>query len=343
MKVVLGQTNLMVNPIGFGGIPIQRLTYEESDRLIKKAVDLGINFFDTSRIYTDSEEKLGRVFSTVDRDKIVIASKTFSRDGNSAIEDLETGLRLFKTDYIDLYQLHNIRSNEDIQKVESAGSVLDKLKEAQKQGKIRYIGLTGHKSPILKKALNMYDFDTLQVPLNYIEQSCLKELIPLAKKKEMGIIAMKPVAGGAFKHVPLVLRFILTHGADVVIPGMDAEYQLLDNLSVIDNLKPLDDKELQVLESEKKMIGKDFCRRCEYCMPCPQGLQISFLHILKAYYFRYNLQDWVIERINDLPKSYKDCIECYECVKKCPYELATPKIFKETWKKISTDINSRNT
>lgn len=335
MKVPLGKTDLKVNHIGFGGIPIQRLSPVESDKVVKKALDMGINFFDTSRVYSDSEEKLGRIFYQYPRDKFIIATKSLSRDGKGVLADLETGLKLLKCDYIDLYQCHNIRSEEELEKVLAMRGALEVLQKAQKDGKIKYIGVTGHKPPILMKALKVFDFDTLQVPLNYIEQACLEELVPYAKKKGLGIIAMKPAAGGGFKNIPLVLRFILTQGVDVVIPGMDSEQQVVENLSILDNLNPLNVEELAILEEEKEILGKEFCRRCEYCLPCPEGLPISFLHTLRAYYFRYNLQEWALERINNLPKSYKDCVECCECVKKCPYDLDMPKIFKETLKAMS--------
>lgn len=331
VQVPLGKTCLNVNPIGFGGIPIQRLSPNESDKVIKKALDLGINFFDTSRVYTDSEEKLGRVFAHFPRDRFIIASKTFSRDGKNAAADLETGMKLMNTDYIDLYQCHNISSEEQLAQILAPGGALEALQNARQEGKIRYIGLTGHKPPILKNALDAFEFDTLQVPLNYIEQGCLEELVPYAREKDIGVIAMKPVAGGAFRNVPLSLRFILTHGADVAIPGMDSVEQVMENFAVLDNLKALNKKELAILEKEKEGLEDNFCRRCEYCMPCPEGLPIAFLHILRAYYFRYNLQDWAMERIENLPKSYKDCIQCGKCVEKCPYDLDMPGIFKETW------------
>lgn len=329
--VPLGKTGLNVNPIGFGGIPIQRLPFEESDKLLKTALDMGINFFDSSRVYTDSEEKFGRVFSQYPRDKFIIASKTFSRDGKNAVADLETALKLLKTDYIDLYQCHNIASEEQLQQTLAPAGALEALQKAQKEGKIRFIGVTGHKPPVLMKALKAFDFATVQVPLNYIEQACVPELLPYAKEKGLGIIAMKPVAGSAFKNVPLALRFCLAAGADVVIPGMDAVYQVAENLTALEKPGPLSAEELAALEEEKKGLEDNFCRRCEYCMPCPQGLPISFLHVLRAYYLRYNLQDWAMERVRNLPKSYKDCTACGECIKKCPYELDSPRIFKETW------------
>jgi predicted aldo/keto reductase-like oxidoreductase len=336
IKVPLGKTDLNVNPIGFGGIPIQRLSLEESDKVVGKALDMGINFFDTSRVYTDSEEKLGRIFSNYPRDGIIIASKTFSRDARNAAADLETGLKLMKTDYIDLYQCHNISTEDQINQILAPGGALEALKKAQQDGKIRYIGITGHKPPVLAEALKVFDFDTLQIPMNYIETSALSELVPFAREKDMGIIAMKPVAGGAFKNVPLALRFSLIHGADVVIPGMDSVQQVVENISTLANLKPLNKKELAVLEKEKAGLDENFCRRCEYCMPCPEGLPISFLHVLRAYYFRYNLQDWAMSRVKDLPKSYKDCTGCRQCVEKCPYALDNPKIFRETWDQMNT-------
>ena len=331
IHVPLGKTGLMVNPIGFGGIPIQRLLPGESDKVVKKALDMGINFFDSSRVYTDSEEKLGRVFRQDPRDSFIIATKTLSRDGKSAAADLETGLNLMKTDYIDLYQCHNVANDQQLDQLLAPGGALEVLQAAQQQGKIRFIGLTGHKPPVLLKALKAFEFSTLQVPLNYIETSCLDELVPYAREKDLGIIAMKPVAGGAFKNVPRALRFCLTHGAHVVIPGMDAEYQVTENLSALENLNPLSESDLALLEEERKGLEDNFCRRCEYCMPCPEGLPISFLHILRAYYLRYNLQGWAMERVNNLEKAYNDCIECGECIKKCPYDLDTPRIFKETW------------
>ncbi len=331
---------MQVNPVGFGGIPIQRLSPRESDKVIKKALDLGINFFDTSRIYTDSEEKFGRVFSQYPRDKYYIASKTFDRDPVKAAADLEKGLELLKVDYFDLYQVHNIRDEKELETMLAPGGVLEVLQKAREQGKIKSIGVTGHKPPVVLKALKSFPFDTVQVPINYIERASMEELIPYAKEKGIGVIAMKPVAGGAFKHVVLNFRFILTNGADVIIPGMDDPRQVEENLSTLDHLQPLSDEEIALLEKEKEELGTEFCRRCEYCMPCPHGLPIAFLHVLKAYYFRYDLKDWVLGRLGALPAVYKDCTACGECVEKCPYDLDMPKIFNETHLQIEADRKS---
>lgn len=336
MKIELGKTGLKINPVGFGGIPIQRLTVEESVKIINEAIDAGINFFDTSRIYSDSETKMGKVFSKR-RDEVIIATKSYSRDRENVLKDLDVSLKELQTDYIELFQLHNVSTEKDYNDIFLPDGALAGLVEAKKQGRIGHIGITGHKPWIVLEAMKKFDFATIQVPLNIIETECKKELLPFAKEKGAGVIAMKPVAGGALKNVPLSLRYILTEGADVVIPGMDKSEQIPDNLSVLQNLNKLTQEELNLLLHEKEELGDSFCRRCEYCMPCPEGLPVTFLHLLSAYYFRYDLRDWAYERIKSLPKSYKDCTACGACIKKCPYDLDSPEIFKDVWNRIQED------
>jgi len=330
-RIELGRTGMLVNRIGFGGIPIQRLSFEDSDRLLEKAFDSGINFFDSARGYTDSEEKMGRVFPKC-RDKVYLASKTLNRTAEGAAADIETSLRNFKTDYIDLYQCHNIPSEADLGKILAPGGAVEALIRAKEAGKIRHIGITVHKPWIGVKALKY--FKSVQVPVNILESEALEALIPFAKEKKVGLIAMKPCAGGALNEVALNLRYILNSGMDVAIPGMDELDQVEKNLAVLKDLKPLTPDEMAKLNAEKDRLSDNFCRRCEYCMPCPNGLNISFLHVLKAYYYNYDLKDWVYQRLAALPKTFKDCTQCGECVKKCPYALDTPEIFK----RVAADI-----
>jgi len=324
-RIELGRTGMLVNRIGFGGIPIQRLSFEDSDRLLEKAFDSGINFFDSARGYTDSEEKMGRVFPKY-RDKVYLASKTLNRTEEGATADIETSLRNFKTDYIDLYQCHNIPNEGDLEKILAPGGAVEALMKAKEAGKVLHIGVTVHKPWIGVKALE--HFETVQAPFNIIESAALENLIPEAKKRNVGLIAMKPCAGGTLNEVALNLRYILNSGMDVVIPGMDELDQVEKNLAVLKDLKPLSESEMAKLNAEKDRLSDNFCRRCEYCMPCPNGLNISFLHVLKAYYYNYDLKDWVYQRLAALPNTFKDCTQCGECVMKCPYALDTPEIFK---------------
>jgi predicted aldo/keto reductase-like oxidoreductase len=332
-EVQLGATGLKVMRMGMGGIPIQRLDVDQADRLLENAVGAGINFFDTARIYTDSESKFGRVLSRY-RGQVVIASKSFSRGAAAILHDIDSSLAHLKTDYIDIYQCHNIAGEDDLAKVLADDGALAGLVKAREQGKIRHIGLSGHKPRIVQKALSAFPFATIQIPCNFMETDALADLMPLAKKLQTGVIAMKPIGGGNIKEINLNFRFIFNQGIDVAIPGMDSEKQVAENVAALENLSPLAFEETARLQKEKDRLGDRFCRRCEYCMPCPQGLPISFLHVLKNYYFLYDLQDWVWERINSLAKTYKDCAACGECVKKCPYHLNMPEIFRTTWEKM---------
>jgi len=322
--------------MGMGGIPIQRLELQQSDRVLEKALDAGINFFDTARIYTDSESKLGRVISR-QRGRVVIASKSFSRDAAAIMADIETSLRQLRTDHIDVYQCHNIASESELEKVLAPDGAVAGMLKAREQGKIRHIGLSGHKPRIVALALERFAFETIQVPCNFMETEAFRDLVPMARRKQVAVIAMKPVGGGNIRETRLNFRFIFSQGVDVAIPGMDSEEQIEENVSALADLSPLTPEETARLQKEKDRLGDHFCRRCEYCMPCPQGLPISFLHVLKNYYFLYDLKDWVWERLGALAKTYPDCLACGECVKKCPYQLDMPKIFSETWGKMQAD------
>jgi len=322
--------------MGMGGIPIQRLDAAGSDRVLEKAMASGINFFDTARGYTDSESKLGRVLPRY-RDRVVIASKSFSRDAAAIMADIECSLKNLCTDHIDIYQCHNVASEADLEKILAPDGALAGLAKAREQGKIRHIGISGHKPRLLTLALARFAFATIQVPCNFMETEAMQELIPMARQKHVGIIAMKPVGGGNIREVALNFRFIFSRGVDVAIPGMDSERQVEENVAALADLSPLNAEETARLQKEKDRLGDIFCRRCEYCMPCPQGLPISFLHVLKNYYFLYDLKDWVWERLDALAKTYKDCAACGQCVQKCPYHLDMPGIFRTTWEKMLAD------
>lgn len=326
--------------MGMGGIPIQRLEAGESDRLLQKALDCGINFFDTARGYSDSEAKFGRVLPR-QRGQVLIASKSFSRGAAEIRRDIESSLRELRTDYIDLYQCHNVASEADLEKVLAPDGAVAGMLQAREQGKILHIGLSGHKPRILVQALARFAFATIQVPANFMETEAMSGLIPEARRRGSGVIAMKPIGGGNVREIALNFRFIFNQGIDVAIPGMDAEQQVDENVAALADLSPLTAAETARLQEEKERLGAVFCRRCEYCMPCPQGLPISFLHVLKNYYFLYDLKDWARERLGALAKTYKDCVACGECVRKCPYHLDMPTIFRETWNRMSTDKADR--
>jgi len=346
LKTGLGKTvNLVpdgraVLRMGMGGIPIQRLDAKQSDRVLESAVAAGINFFDTARGYTDSESKFGRILPRY-RDRVVIASKSFSRGAKEILGDIETSLEQLRTDHIDIYQCHNIANESELEKILAPDGAMVGMLQAKAQGKILHIGLSGHKPRIVTMALERFAFETIQVPCNFMETDAFPDLVPRARKLGIGIIAMKPVGGGNIRETALNFRFIFNRGVDIAIPGMDSEKQVAENVAALADLSTLTFAETARLQKEKDRLGDSFCRRCEYCMPCPQGLPISFLHVLKNYYFLYDLKDWVWERLNALTKTYKDCAACGQCVQKCPYHLNMPEIFRATWEKMLVDKDNK--
>ncbi len=324
----LGKTGLQVSAIGFGGIPIQRVTSSQAAKVVEAAVSGGINFIDTARAYTDSETKLGGIIGKF-RNKLVIASKSMARTREDMARDIDLSLREMKTDYIDLYQLHNVKDEGSLEKVMAPGGALEALQDARDRGKVRFIGVTGHIADILVKVIRTGLFDTVQVPFNPVETVALNELLPLARELDMGIIAMKPFAGGAFRNKAACLKFILESGFTTAIPGMDEVSQVTENIAAGGAGAFLTDEEKRLLADETDLLGRKFCRRCEYCQPCPRGIDIPTIFLLEGYSTRYGLQKWAVERYQPLSAKISDCIECGECEEKCPYSLPIREMLKE--------------
>lgn len=316
----LGRTGLEVSAVSMGGIPVQRVDEDGAKRVIEAARKAGINFFDTARGYTDSEQKFGRVFGR-DRQGAVIATKSMARTREDMTAEIDRSLKNLQVTRIDLYQLHNIKDEATMEKVLGPDGALAALKEAQQQGKISFIGITGHISKILVTAIATGHFDTVQFPFNAIETAAADELIPLARRMNIGTIAMKPLAGGALTKAPAALRFILEHGVDTVIPGMEMMEQVAVNAGVGAPVRPLTNEERADLQQVAAALGERFCRRCEYCQPCPQGIDIPTIFLLDGYWTRYGLKEWAVERYRPLPKNASHCVECGECENRCPYEL----------------------
>lgn len=324
----LGQTGLEVSVIGFGGIPIQRIDLHEAQAVVDRALTGGVNFFDTARGYTDSESKLGQILQGR-REQVFLATKSMARTKVDMAAEIERSLRDLQTDYIDLYQIHNVKDPKALEQVLSSSGALAALQEAKAQGKVRHIGITGHIPDILVQALKTGEFATVQFPINTVELTALQELLPLAKELKVGTIAMKPFAGGAIQNRVGALRFILEQGIDVVIPGMDQVEQVEENLQAGQEIATLTEAERRQLEAEAKQLGESFCRRCEYCQPCPKGIDIPLVFLLDGYWSRYNLQGWARERYQPLAAKAADCIECGQCEERCPYQLPIRKMLKQ--------------
>lgn len=331
-KRKLGKTNFLVSVIGFGGIPIQKADKDLAIDLIKKGSELGINFIDTARGYGISEELIGYGIEETGREKWIIATKSPVRDYEGMKNEIKTSLKNLKVDVIDLYQMHNVRTDDEYNKVMSEDGALRALKEAKEKGLIKELGITSHDLHTLEKAIETNEFSSIQFPYNPVENQGEK-LFKRAKELDIGVIVMKPVAGGAITNVELSLKYILENeNVSTVIPGMNELEHVEINSSVGINLEKLSDKEREIISREANELGSEFCRRCGYCGPCPEGIDIPTQFVLNGYLERYNLPTWAKERYNALNKNASHCKECGLCEPKCPYDLPIREMLKKVQK-----------
>ncbi|MEC9488870.1 MAG: aldo/keto reductase [Halanaerobium sp.] len=330
----LGKTGLKVQPLGFGGIPIQRINEEEAVTLIQEAIDRGINFIDTARGYTDSEKKIGLAIQGL-REKIILASKSPALTYRDMKRDIEISLEQLGVETIELYQVHNLRSEDDFHALMASEGGYKALQEAREAGIIKHIGITGHDVDLLVETLKTGRFETVQAPFNAIEDQAKSELFSIARDREVGIIVMKPLAGGAIKSAGPALRYILEHDISVVIPGMENIQQLAENLQAA-AAPPLQDNERKALLAEADELGRTFCRRCGYCLPCPEGIDIPTIFILEGYHDRYQMADWARERYSNLAIQADRCEECGICEEKCPYQLPIREMLQTAHSKLGS-------
>ena len=327
---ILGKTGLKVSRMGFGGIPIQKTDEENAKRLIAKLIEKGVNFIDTARGYTVSEEYLGFALEGV-RDRFVLAAKSMARTSDAMAKDIETSLENLRTDYIDLYQIHN-PSEKDLEQVMAEGGALEALFEAKESGKIGHIGVTLHSVDLFKKLLELPWVETIMFPYNIVETQA-EELIAECAKKDIGFICMKPLAGGAIEDATTAMRFIANNpNVTVIIPGMADIAEVEQNVSAVEDTTPLTVEEEQKIADIKASLGTNFCRRCNYCAPCTAGINISAVFLFEGYYSRYDLKEWAIDRYNNLPKTASDCVECGTCETRCPYNLPIREMLKKASK-----------
>lgn len=315
-----GKTGMKIKRVGFGGIPIQRITQEETNKVIDELEKSGVNFIDTARGYTISEEYLGNALKGR-REKFYIATKSMSRDYESMKKDIEISLKNLQTDYIDLYQMHNVKPQE-YDTIFDDDRAYRALLEAKEAGKIKHIGITSHGLETVEKAVKSGKFETIQFPYNIIENQA-DEVFKKAHEKGVGTIVMKPLAGGAINDGTLAIKYILSKEyIDVAIPGMDTPEQVKENTAVLENFE-LTEEDNAKISKIKSELGTNFCRRCEYCLPCPEGVNIPQNFLLEGYYTRYGLQDWAIDRYKALGENQRasNCIQCGTCESRCPYEL----------------------
>lgn len=317
--VTLGKTNLKISRLGFGGIPIQKIDAAGTRKLFLQMKEAGINFVDTARGYTVSESYIGEALEGM-RDSFVLATKSMSRDKEGMAKDIETSLANLRTDYIDLYQIHN-PNMEQLEQVLAEGGAAEALLAAKAAGKIGHIGLTAHSLEVFEKALTLDFVETVMFPYNIVETHGT-DLIRTCAEKNVGFIAMKPLAGGALEDATLAMRFIAANpDVTVVIPGMADAAEIEQNLAAVCDGTPLTDAENAKITEIRETLGTQFCRRCNYCAPCTVGINIPGVFLMEGYLSRYGLGDWAKDRYEGMAKHASDCIGCGECEPRCPYNL----------------------
>jgi len=330
---ILGKTGLNVSVVGLGGIPVQRTDIEGTKKLIDACIDKGINFIDTARGYTVSESYLGEALKEGKREKFIIATKSMSRSYEAMAKDIEISLNNLQTDYIDLYQIHNIKTDEDFNLCFSEKGAYQALLDAKKEGKIGHIGATCHAKESFERLIREYEneIETIMFPFSIVESQGM-DLMAECSKKNIAFIAMKPMAGGNLDDGTLALKYILNNkDCTIVIPGMADIEEVEENANAVD-AGALTQEDEQKIEKIRKELGNNFCRRCGYCAPCPQGINISSNFLFVNYLRHYGLAEWAKERYFSMAKTAKDCVQCGLCETRCPYELPIREMLKSVAK-----------
>ena len=327
-KIRLGKTDLMVTRLGFGGIPIQRLSEEDAVAVVRRCLELGITFLDTANAYTTSEERIGKAVKGK-RQELIIATKSGARDRENIEKHLNLSLEHLQTDYIDLYQFHGVSTREHLDIVLDPRGPRAVVEDAKKVGKIRHIGITSHSMDIAKEAVKTDQFETLMFPFNFITCEPAEELIPLCREHDVGFINMKPMGGGMLDNASVAFKYLLQFPDIVMIPGIEHLWEIEEIAGIVQGsgqMTPEEESEMQRLCDE---LGTRFCRRCEYCQPCPQEIPIST--VMNSASFAKRLppgrifSGWISEGM----ERAATCTECGECEEKCPYNLPIREIIAE--------------
>lgn len=326
--VRLGKTEIVTNKNGFGALPIQRISDAEAVKLLRRAYDRGITFYDTARFYTDSEVKIGLAFKGM-RDKVYIASKTAAVTPEAFCKDLETTLNNLQTDYLDIYQFHN---PDFCPKPGDGSGVYECMLKAKEQGRIRHIGITNHRLKVAEEAIDSGLYDTLQFPFCYLATEKDIALVKKCEKADMGFISMKALSGGLINNSAAAYAFQAQYENVLPIWGVQREEELDEFLSYIDHPPVMTEELRQVIDHDREELCGNFCRGCGYCMPCPAGIKINDCARMSLMIRRAPTQMQLTADMQKMMMKIEDCLHCNQCMEKCPYELNTPELLQKNLK-----------
>ena len=326
-NITLGMTGITVPQNGFGALPMQRVSTEEAVSLVRKAYEGGMRYFDTARAYSDSEEKLGIAIQGF-RENIYVATKTHAQTPEGFWKDLETSLTLLKTDYIDVYQLHQA---DICFKPGDGTGMYECMIEAKKQGKIKHIGITAHKIGVAMEAAESGLYEMLMFPFSYLSGDKEFELLEACRKNNVGFVSMKALAGGLINRYDAAMAFINEYDDVLPIWGIQKQEELDQWLSCFENTPVMNDEIRTYIENEKKELAGDFCRGCGYCEPCPAGIMIHQCARMSLMLRRAPSDAWLTPFWQDEMKKIENCLHCGTCASRCPYELNTPELLQKNY------------
>ncbi len=318
--IKLGKTGIETNKNAFGALPIQRISDEAAVALLRKAYENGMTFFDTARMYSDSEHKVGLAFEGM-REKVIIATKTGAQNAEGFWKDLETSLTNLKTDYIDIYQFHNPAF---CPKPGDESGLYDAALQAKEQGKIRHIGITNHRLAVAHEAIDSGLYETLQFPFCYLATDKDIELVEKCKAADMGFIAMKALSGGLITNSAAAYAYLAQYDNVLPIWGVQREAELDEFLSYIDNPPAMTEEIKALIDKDRAELLGEFCRGCGYCMPCPAGIEISMCARMSLMIRRAPSADYLGEVWQEKMGKIEACLHCGQCKGRCPYNLDTP-------------------
>ena len=328
-KIRLGRTNLMVSRLGFGSIPIQRVGDDEGIAVVKRCLELGINYFDTANSYTTSEERIGKAISG-QRESVILATKSRGRTCEELESHVELSLKRLNVDFIDLYQFHNVSDLNTLDQILSPKGPISVLENAKRQGKIKHIGITSHQIDTAKAAIKTDRFETVMFAFNFIVSEAATELLPLAREHDVGYIAMKPLAGGRlYKNVALAIKYLLQFPDVLPIPGIEKVHQIEEIVQLLAEPLVLSDAEQDEMQRLRQELGNRFCRNCDYCQPCPAEIPISMVMFVPNILDDIPPERLAAGMLDELLGKPANCTDCGECEEKCPYKLPVRQLMSE--------------
>ena len=320
----LGSTGIETPQNAFGALPVQRVSTEDAVKLLRRAYDGGMTFFDTARAYTDSEEKVGLAFEGM-RDKVYIATKTTAKTPEQFMSDLDTSLRLLKTDHIDIYQLHCVPV---CYRPGDGTGMYEAMEEAKAQGKIRHIGITAHKIGVAEEIVQSGLYETLQYPFSYLASDRDIALVNACREADMGFIAMKGLSGGMLTDSRACMAFMTMY--DVLpIWGIQRESELDEWLSFFSDTPAMTDEIAAFIAKDREELLDEFCRGCGYCMPCTAEITINQCARMSQMIRRAPSAAWLSDYWQKEMMKIDDCTSCGICMTRCPYELKIPELLKK--------------